>query len=58
MLTNSGKDIHTKIKKKNMQKFISVRVYFHTWKIYTQDMFWKSFYEDDIQPEKQVAPCA
>ena len=32
------------------------RVYFHTWKIRVKGVFWKSFYEDDIQPEIQVRP--
>ena len=38
-----------------MQKRL-FRVYFHAWKIHAWGVFWNSFYEDDIQPEKQVPP--
>ena len=41
--------------KKNMQKHL-FRVYFHTWKVHVRGVFWKSFYEDDIEPEIQVPP--
>ena len=43
------------IKKKNNQK-CTFRVYFRTWKLQAWGVFWKSFCEDDIQPEIQVLP--
>ena len=51
ILTSFGKDMMDK----PMQKHI-FRVYSHTWKIHVKGVFWKSFYEDDIQPEIQVPP--
>ena len=33
-------------------------VYFHTWKMCVKNVFWKSFYDDDIQSEIQVPPPA
>ena len=45
-ITDFGKDMTDKLKKKCV-----FRVYFHNWKT---RVFWKSFYEDDIQPEIQV----
>ena len=36
------------------EKLMQLRVYFHTWKIRVKGVFWKFFYNDDIQPEIQV----
>ena len=54
IFTNFGKHMREKFKK-NMQKCI-FRVYFHTWKICAYSVFFKSFYEDDIQPEQKCPP--
>ena len=46
VLTNFGKDLTHKKKKRNQKRVI--RVYFHFGKMSVWGVFWKYFYKDDI----------
>ena len=49
-----GRKNDGKFRRKKMQKNGELRVSFHAWKICVYGVFWKSFYNDDLQTEIKV----
>ena len=55
MLTNFGKDMIDKLENACKSAYLG-SISIQQWKIHVLGVFWKSFFEDDIQPEIQVPP--